>query len=115
MSDTHSAVARTPLHSWHQARGAHFVDRDGWQVVAAYSSANPEAAAAHAGLGIADISAFAKFSLRGAGVPSLAAALAGMLRKCSVYLRRESSCQPPWKKPWPDLLTCWWISRRQVR
>jgi sarcosine oxidase subunit alpha len=75
MSDTHSPVARTPLYAWHQSRGAHFIDRDGWQVVAAYSSANPESAAARAGLGIADISAFAKVSLRGSGVPSLTTAL----------------------------------------
>jgi sarcosine oxidase subunit alpha len=68
MPDTLAPVARTPLHHWHQAHGARFVDRDGWQVVAAYSSAEPEAAAARAGLGLADVSAFAKISLRGPGV-----------------------------------------------
>jgi sarcosine oxidase subunit alpha len=69
-------VARTPLHHWHTAHGARFAERDGWQVVAAYSSWEPEAAAARAGLGLADVSAFAKVSLRGAGVPSLTQALA---------------------------------------
>jgi sarcosine oxidase subunit alpha len=67
MPDTLAPVARTPLHHWHQARGARFVDRDGWQVVAAYAGAEPEAAAARAGLGLADVSASAKLSLRGAG------------------------------------------------
>lgn len=57
MPDTRTPVARTPLHHWHAAHGAHFIDVDGWQVVAAYSSAEPEAAAARAGLGLADISA----------------------------------------------------------
>jgi heterotetrameric sarcosine oxidase gamma subunit len=69
-------VARTPLHHWHTAHGARFVDRDGWQVVAAYSSADPEAAAARAGLGLADLSAFAKISLRGRGVSAFVASYA---------------------------------------
>ena len=69
-------MARTPLHHWHHAHGARFVDRDGWQVVAAYSSADPEAAAARAGLGLADVSAFAKISLRGRGVSAFVASYA---------------------------------------
>ncbi len=76
MPDTHNPVARTPLHHWHHAYGARFVDRDGWRVVAAYSSAEPEAASARARAGLADISAFAKISLRGRGgravLPTLA-------------------------------------------
>ncbi len=46
MPDMRSSVARTPLHEWHRARGARF--------------------AARAGFGLADVSAFAKLSLRGA-------------------------------------------------
>lgn len=68
MPDTLTPVARTPLHHWHLAHGARFVDRDGWQVVAAYSAAEPEAAAARAGLGLADVSDWVKISLRGPGV-----------------------------------------------
>jgi glycine cleavage system aminomethyltransferase T len=75
MPDTHVAVARTPLHHWHAARGARFADQDGWQVVAAYSSAEPKAAGARAGLGLADVSAGAKLSLRGPAVSSLVASL----------------------------------------
>jgi heterotetrameric sarcosine oxidase gamma subunit len=63
------------LHEWHRAHGARFADQDGWQVVAAYSGAEPEATAARAGLGLADVSAFAKLSLRGPGVPSLVPSL----------------------------------------
>jgi sarcosine oxidase subunit alpha len=64
------------LHAWHAAHGARFTERDGWQVVATYSDAAREAEAARAGLGLADISAFAKISCRGAGVPDLARSLA---------------------------------------
>lgn len=67
--------ARTPLHHWHAAHGARFADWDGWQVVAAYSDPEREAAAARTGLGLADISASAKISLRGPGVSSLVSSL----------------------------------------
>ncbi|HLJ96743.1 MAG TPA: hypothetical protein VKU02_26455 [Gemmataceae bacterium] len=59
------ALARTPLHHWHTARGARFVERDGWQVAVSYSDTAHEVAAARAGLGLADLSAFAKISVRG--------------------------------------------------
>jgi sarcosine oxidase subunit alpha len=72
MTDVQTTLSRTPLHHWHQAHGARFVDRDGWQVVAAYSGAEAEATAARAGLGMADVSAFAKVSVRG---PALRTAL----------------------------------------
>jgi heterotetrameric sarcosine oxidase gamma subunit len=69
-------MARSPLHHWHAAHGAHFAERDGWQVVTRYTDARAEAEAARSGVGVADISAFAKISLRGAGVPDLVRALA---------------------------------------
>jgi sarcosine oxidase subunit alpha len=68
-------VARTPLHHWHATRGARFVDRDGWQVVAGYAAADREAEAARAGVGLADVSATAKTSLRGPGVAAVVRAL----------------------------------------
>jgi sarcosine oxidase subunit alpha len=77
MLNARSPVARTPLHHWHAAHGARFADRDGWQVVAAYADAEREAEAARAGLGLADVSAFAKISLRGPGVATLSQALVG--------------------------------------
>src|SRR5689334_13971005 len=67
-------VARTPLDAWHAAHGAQFTDRAGWRVVARYTDPDAEAEAARAGLGVADVSAFAKLSLRGPGVPTLALA-----------------------------------------
>ncbi|HKI35443.1 MAG TPA: hypothetical protein VKA46_26535 [Gemmataceae bacterium] len=70
MPDTLSPIARTPLHEWHAGHGGRFIDRDGWQVVAAYGGVEHEAQAARTGLGLADVSAFAKISLRGPGVPS---------------------------------------------
>jgi sarcosine oxidase subunit alpha len=67
--------ARTPIHQWHAARGAHFADQDGWLAVAAYSDPEREAEAARTGLGLADVSAFAKIGLRGLGVSSFASSL----------------------------------------
>jgi sarcosine oxidase subunit alpha len=69
------AVHRSPLHHWHLARGARLGNSDGWQVPLAYIDPRDEAEAARTGVGLADVSAFAKWSLRGAGVPALAAAL----------------------------------------
>src|SRR5262249_10100012 len=43
--------------------------------VAAYAGAEPEAEAARTGLAVADVSAFAKLSLRGPGVPELVESL----------------------------------------
>jgi glycine cleavage system aminomethyltransferase T len=57
-------MARTPLHHWHAAHGARFLDRDGWQVVAAYADPEREAETARTGLGLADNSAFLKDSSR---------------------------------------------------
>jgi sarcosine oxidase subunit alpha len=68
-------MARTPLHAWHQAHGARFREEDGWLVVSAYSRAESEAASARAGLGLADISACAKFAWRGPGVSAVARSL----------------------------------------
>jgi glycine cleavage system aminomethyltransferase T len=77
MASPSTPTARTPLHHWHAAHGARFADRDGWQVVAAYSTPEGEAAAARRGLAIADVSAFAKVSLSGAGLSAAADYLLG--------------------------------------
>jgi heterotetrameric sarcosine oxidase gamma subunit len=66
-----SPVARTPLHHWHAAHGARFANREGWQVVAVYTDPQREAEAARAGLGLVDISSFAKISVRGPEAASL--------------------------------------------
>jgi sarcosine oxidase subunit alpha len=71
MPNAPAPVARTPLHHWHATHGAHLAERDGWQVVTAYSAVEREVVAARAGLGLADVSAWAKVSLRGPGVPAL--------------------------------------------
>jgi glycine cleavage system aminomethyltransferase T len=64
MPDPFTPVARTPLHAWHAAHSARFVERDGWQVVAAYTTPEREAEAARAGLGVVDISSFADVAPR---------------------------------------------------
>jgi heterotetrameric sarcosine oxidase gamma subunit len=71
------ALARTPLHHWHAARNARFVERDGWQIPAAYGEVDREMAVVRAGLGLVDVSALAKISLHGASVATLAKAVVG--------------------------------------
>src|SRR5262245_33372211 len=72
-----STPARTPLHPWHACHGARFIERDGWQLPGMYSTAEAEAEAAHKHVALADISAFAKVSLRGQGVGAVTSALLG--------------------------------------
>jgi sarcosine oxidase subunit alpha len=69
-------LARTPLHDWHAAHRARFEARNGWQVPMVYSSPAGEAEEARRDVGVADISALAKLSLRGKG-------LAGFTEKLS--------------------------------
>jgi sarcosine oxidase subunit alpha len=71
MLHARSPIARTPLHHWHTAHGGRFIERDGWQVVAAYTSAEQEAEAARSGVGLADVSADTKIRLHGPGVSTL--------------------------------------------
>jgi glycine cleavage system aminomethyltransferase T len=77
MTPATAPLSQTPLHHWHAAHGARFVERDGWLVPAAYAGAEQEAAAARAGLALADVSAFAKMSLLGPGVAEAAHQLCG--------------------------------------
>ncbi len=70
-------VARVPLHHWHATHGARFTERDGWKLTAAYTSVEEELSAARTGVGLADISAFGKISLHGAGVAAVARGLVG--------------------------------------
>jgi len=74
-SSTQSPVRRSPLHHWHVARGARFTESDGWLLPSAYGSPSEEAETAREGVGLADISQMAKWSLRGRGVPAVASAL----------------------------------------
>jgi sarcosine oxidase subunit alpha len=87
MPDTRFPLARTPLHAWHAAHGARFVERDGWQVVSAYSTPEREAEAARAGQGLADVSAFAKLSLRGPVSTTLAPRSVALLGETALACR----------------------------
>ncbi len=53
------------------------VDRDGWQVPLAYVGAEQEEAVARSAVGLADLSAFAKISLRGRGLADCTQTLLG--------------------------------------
>jgi glycine cleavage system aminomethyltransferase T len=77
MTGATTPEARTPLHNWHSGRGARFRSSDGWQIPAAYQAAEAEVAAARSGVALADLSAFAKTSLLGRGVPALTRELLG--------------------------------------
>lgn len=71
------ALSRTPLHHWHATHGARLVERVGWQVPAGYIHHAAEGGIARNGLGMADISAMTKISLRGRGIDSVTSALLG--------------------------------------
>jgi heterotetrameric sarcosine oxidase gamma subunit len=71
-----SPLCHTPLHHWHAARAARFTDSPEWRLPLVYSSVEAEVTVARSGLALADLSAFAKISLLGGGVPALAGALA---------------------------------------
>jgi glycine cleavage system T protein (aminomethyltransferase) len=66
-------IARTPLDQWHAQHGARFAEGDGWRLPAAYQGVQEEIAVAKSGVGLADISAFAKVRLVGAAVPTAVA------------------------------------------
>src|SRR5262245_18620421 len=81
-----SSFHRSPLHHWHVAHGARFAEFDGWQVPLSYTDPRLEADAARSGLGLDDISSFAKLSLRGTGVPAIAVALGNIdVRRLSIH------------------------------
>lgn len=75
MATATAPVARSPLHHWHATHSGRFVSQAGWQVVEAYSTADREASAARAGVGVIDVSDMTKISLRGSGVGSVLQAL----------------------------------------
>ena len=77
LSTQHPSRCQTPLHHWHVVHGARFAEIDGWQIPAVYTVVEHEIAAARYGVGLADISAFAKTNLVGPRVTELARALAG--------------------------------------
>jgi glycine cleavage system aminomethyltransferase T len=69
--------ARTPLHQWHVAHDARFVEMNGWQVPSVYTTIEKEIDASHCGLGITDVSACGKISLIGPGIATLVHQLLG--------------------------------------
>src|SRR5262245_34075357 len=56
------------MHGRQVALGARFVEMAGWQVPDTFRTPEEELAAAHAGLGLVDLSALTKLRLLGAGV-----------------------------------------------
>jgi glycine cleavage system aminomethyltransferase T len=69
--------SHSPLYFWHASHGARFVESAGWQLPACYTTVRAEADLVQTGLAIADVTAFARVSLRGQGVPALTHALLG--------------------------------------
>jgi heterotetrameric sarcosine oxidase gamma subunit len=74
-----TSTRRSPLHHWHLAHGARLGERDGWQIPLSYADVSAELAAARAALGEADVSAFAKVSVRGPDVASFIPAPRGVV------------------------------------
>lgn len=87
---TQSLVHRSSLHEWHVAHGARFAESNGWLLPRAYGNPGDEADAARNRVGLADISAQAKWSLRGRGVPAVAVTL-GIASPCSVAMLADGS------------------------
>jgi aminomethyltransferase len=73
-TDLGRPIRRSPLHHRHLSLGARLGEWDGWQVPLGYADVAAEVAAARSGLALADVSALAKLSLLGRGVPAFVAA-----------------------------------------
>jgi glycine cleavage system aminomethyltransferase T len=58
MTPTARLLARSPLHAWHEAHGAHFVERYGWLIPAQFGDVQAEIMAVRNKICLADISAF---------------------------------------------------------
>lgn len=82
MTATSIPLGRSPLHAWHEARGATFAQRHGW----CFAESFPDTTEPRAGLYLADITPFAKRSFTGKSVASLARAAASELQPGSVAL-----------------------------
>ena len=90
---TPSPVRRSPLYHWHVGRGARLVEMDGWQVPLSYPDPRQETEAARNGLGLADVSPFAKLCLRGPGVTAVAAALGNVGARSVSRIGAGLSCR----------------------
>jgi heterotetrameric sarcosine oxidase gamma subunit len=72
--NSHHPIQRSPI----SARGRSVVERAGWQIAEAYSTAEAEAAAVRTSAGLADLSALGKVLIQGAALPALQAAFGGV-------------------------------------
>jgi glycine cleavage system aminomethyltransferase T len=72
-----NAAARTPLDDWHVTHAARMTQEEGWLIAESYAPVEDELAVIRSGLALADLSAFAKISLLGAGVETAARLLIG--------------------------------------
>ena len=61
-------VRRTPLHAWHQAAGATFLDAGTWKRPESYGDPTREYRAVREGVGLIDVSTLGKLELRGKDV-----------------------------------------------
>lgn len=77
MTTSAAPLSRSPLHAWHARRGARFVETQGWSQPASYLGAAQEVALARVGVGLTDLTGFARIGLRGPGIEAVAAALTG--------------------------------------
>jgi len=71
-------VARTAMHRLHVDGGARMASVGGWELPEAYAGGEAEARAARAGVGLWDLSASAKWEIRGAGTPEAVQSLLGI-------------------------------------
>ncbi len=97
MTPDPKVMARSPVHYWHRAHSARMTAAENWEAPAVYTDVAQEIAAARAGLGLADISSWAKISVLGAGVADLTRSLlgeAGSSKSASFILPSAHGSQP---------------------
>jgi len=61
----HSPIRRTPLHHWHQAAGATWLDAGAWKRPESYGDVDAEVKAVRTGVGLIDVSTLGKIELVG--------------------------------------------------
>src|SRR5262249_44101850 len=67
----HQPVRRTPLHHWHQAAGARWMDAGAWKRPESYGDPEAEVRAVRTGVGLIDVSTLGKIEVVGPDVVEL--------------------------------------------
>ena len=86
----------SPLHDQHQTLGAHFNLRGGWLVPDVYTTAEDEAKVLQESIGLADISASGKLTLKGIHAGAIISASLGKVPYQSGSCHRDQNPNKSW-------------------